>query len=113
VSHADYVAKCDEDQLKNLIERAEARLTEIRSSGWVKLWTVQHGWANVAWFSESNYGAAVSHMFSILREEAAKPNGRGFSLELSLEKYRPEEVGDLIKVAAPELGEQEGGKSHG
>jgi hypothetical protein len=97
VSHAEYVAGCDESQLTNLIEQANARLTKIRESGWVRLWTVNVSWANVAWFPEADHQAAVDYACEAIKKAAVKAPGKGIEVEVSLERYRPEEVAGLLK----------------
>lgn len=96
-SLAEYVAECDEDQLINLIQRADARLVAIRQSGWVKLWTVSINWANVAWFAEDDYAAAVAWACTAFAEEAEAKTGKaGVEMEVKLERYRPDEVAGLL-----------------
>lgn len=96
LSHEEYVAGCDEGQLENLIERANVRLEKIRSSGWVKLWTVSIGWSNVAWFAEQEYGAAVDFARAAVGNEALRLPGKAIEMEVKLERYRPEEVAGLL-----------------
>lgn len=96
VSIPDYVAGCDEDQLANLISKANARLEEIKKAGWVRLWTLNVSWANVAWFAEDDYQAAVEHLCDLTREAGAKHPGKDIEIEMSLERYRPDEVERLL-----------------
>lgn len=96
MSHAEYVAKFDEDQLSNLIEQAAARREDLRQSGWVKLWVVNIGWANIAWFAESEHAAAVERASAEVKKAAAKRPGHGIEMEISLEKYRPNEAARLL-----------------
>jgi hypothetical protein len=96
MSHKDYLAKCDEDQLRTLIEMANARLETIRQSGWTKLWAVSIDWATVAWFPEHDYEAAAAWACRAAHAEALQKRGRGVELALKLEKFRPEEVADLL-----------------
>ena len=97
MSHAEYVAKLDESQLTNLIEQATARREDIRQSGWVKLWQVSIGWANVAWFSESDHAAAVEFARTAVQERVAKYPGKGIEMEVSLERFRPDDAANLLK----------------
>jgi len=96
MSHKDYLAKCDEDQLRTLIEMANARLETLRQSGWTKLWAVSIDWATVAWFPEQEYDAAAAWACRAAHAEALQKRGRGVELALKLEKFRPEEVPDLL-----------------
>jgi hypothetical protein len=96
LSHEEYVAGCDESQLQNLIERANARLEKIRKSGWIKLWTVSIGWANVAWFEEREHGAAVAFARDAVAAEALRRPAKGIEMEVKLESFRPEEVPGLL-----------------
>lgn len=95
-SHAEYVAGCDEEQLENLIEQASARLDVLRTSGWVRLWTVSLGWGNVAWFPESEFAVAADFAQGAVTREAAQALQQGIELELKLKKYRPAEVPELL-----------------
>jgi hypothetical protein len=95
VSTTEYIDKLDEDQLDFFIEAARARKKKIEESGWVKLWVVSIGWANVAWFPADAYEAAVSCACAEVKREAAKGN-KGIEMELQLDRFRPEEVADLI-----------------
>jgi hypothetical protein len=106
MSISEYVAGLDEDQLVNLIDKAKVRLEAIRKSGWVNLWTVSVGWANLAWFPESEHGAAVAFAVRAISDEAEKRPGKKIELEIRLECVRPEEVIDL-------LGRKEGSESNG
>lgn len=105
MSHEEYVAECDEDQLRNLIERANARIEKLSKSGWAKLWTVTIGWANVGWFAEDDHASAVEFAQDVLAADARRNPGKGLELEVKLERYRPEEVPQLLaatkKIAAP------------
>lgn len=115
MSNAEYVATLDEDQLTNLIEQATARRENIRQSGWVKLWQVSIGWANIAWFPESEHVAAVEFACGKVNEYAAKLPGKGVAMEVSLERFRPVEVADLLKpaIAAQQDSAQAAGKEGG
>lgn len=89
----DYVAACDEDQLENLIERAKARLKQIRESEWVTLWVVSDDWINHAW--ADSYAKAVEHLANIATEHAA--NGVDDELHLTKKRYPAEEAAELLK----------------
>lgn len=100
VSHAEYVAGCDEDQLGNLIHQANKRLEAIRKSGWVKLWTVSINWASVAWFPDDDYAAAVTWACGAVAEEAKSSTGKGgVEMEITSARYRPEEAAELVARA--------------
>lgn len=101
MSHKEYIEKCDEDQLNSLIEHANQRLTQIKQSGWVKLWTVSVGWANVAWFEESDYAAAVARASAEVGIEAARRPNTDVNVGIELERFRPEEVAGLLKRTKP------------
>ena len=106
MSHAEYVAGCDEEQLKALIEAANARLQALEQSGWVKLWTVNASWANIAWFREDEHSNAVECASRALKARAEEYPGRASQVEISLEQYRPEEVGELLAMTAKLLERQ-------
>jgi hypothetical protein len=95
VSTTEYIDKLDEDQLDFFIEAARARKRRIEESGWVKLWVVSIGWANVAWFDMDAYEFAIERACAEVKREAAKGN-KGVEMEVKLERYRPEEVADLL-----------------
>jgi hypothetical protein len=95
VSTTEYVEKLDEDQLDFLIEAARARKRRIEESGWVKLWTINIGWANVAWFEEGAYEFAIERACAEVKRAAAK-GSKGIEMEVKLDRYRPEEVADLL-----------------
>lgn len=100
MSHAEYVAKLDEDQLANLIEQAQNRVASLQQSGWVKLWTVNVNWANTGWFAESDQAAAIEFACSSIKAIAAKKPGASVEMNVSLEKYRPDEVAGLVAAYA-------------
>jgi len=99
MSHKDYISGCDEDQLNRLIEMAKARVKEISESGWVKLWVVSIGWGNVAWFREDKHAAAVEYACAATRADAMQHPGKPVEMEVSLARYRPEEVARLLATA--------------
>lgn len=98
MSHAEYVAKCDEDQLENLIAQAVSRLNNIRESGWVELWTVSVDGANVAWFAADDYAAALAHAQAALAKPSTVRGRIGFEVMASLERYRPAEAQGLVRA---------------
>jgi hypothetical protein len=100
MSHAEYVANLDEDQLANLIEQARARIASIEQSGWVKLWTVNINWANTAWFAEGDHAPAIEHACKSIKALGAKQPGKSVEMNISLEKYRPDEVAALVAASA-------------
>jgi len=108
MSIAEYVAKLDEDQLSNLIDKATARREDIRQSGWVKLWVVNISWANIAWFAEGDHAAAIERACAEVKKAAAERPGRGIEMEVSLEKFRPNDAEELLaprRAAAQGTGE--------
>lgn len=98
MSHATYIADLDEDQLTNLIEQATARREAIRQSGWIKLWTLSMGCGNLAWFVEADYSAAVQEAALLLAQVGAKHSGSAIELQIHLERYRPDEVAELLSM---------------
>lgn len=94
VSHAEYVADQDEDQLSNLINEAQARRTKLRESGWVKTLVVSDDSCNLGWFSIDDYESAGK----LLLAEAHARISRKVEFELCINKgsYRPEEAAQLI-----------------
>lgn len=98
MSHAEYVAKCDEDQLRSLIEHANGRIKKLQESGWVNLWTVSIGWANVAWFAEDDYAKAIVAALEAVRKDVESQSGKELEMEVRLVGYRPEEAARLLKT---------------
>jgi hypothetical protein len=101
MSHEEYVAGCDEDQIEGLIEAANKRLAKIRSSGWVKLWTVSIGYGNVAWFREPDYEAAVDYACKAVKAESTRRGAQDLEMSVELERYRPGDVDDLLATTKP------------
>lgn len=94
MSHADYIAKCDEDQLICLVEMANGRLEQIRQTGWVKLWVVSDDCVNLGWFEQSDYAAALE--FLAQAGAKAATNSKPLELGVRLAKYRPDEAATLV-----------------
>lgn len=97
MSHVDYVAKCDEEQLAELVRVANAQIKKIQESGWVRLWTVNVGWSNIAWYRADQRAEAVQHAFRAVAAFAQKWPDSTIEMEISLERYRPSEAADLLK----------------
>ncbi|MFK3741062.1 hypothetical protein [Massilia sp. TN1-12] len=96
VSIPDYVAQCDEDQLHNLVSQANRRIDEIKKTGWVRLWTLNVSWANLAWFAEDDYEAAVEHVAELVKKSAMKHPNTDIEITMTRERYRPDEVERLL-----------------
>ena len=96
MSHQEYVADCDEDQLVRLIELAQEKLKTIREGGWVKLWVVSADYANHAW--SDNYDEAIKHLRRVVEQHANA--GRHVEIHLTEGRYRPAEAAELLKEAA-------------
>lgn len=94
MSHQEYIAQLDEEQLDRLIELAQGKLKAIRDSGWVRLWVVGTDSINYAWFSVDDYAGAVAELGQLGKKFAAE----GKFEELSLENtaYRPGEAKSLL-----------------
>lgn len=105
MSHEEYVTRCDEEQIQGLIEAANNRLAKIRSSGWVKLWTVSIGYGNVAWFRETDYEAAVDYACKAVKAESNRRGTQDLEMSLELTRYRPNDVDDLLAITQPLKGE--------
>lgn len=101
MSHEEYTAACSEDQLVSLVEWANIRLKKIRSSGFINLWVVSIGWGNVAWFAESDYVAAIDYACKAVKAKSMKLGSKGVEMEVKLDQFRPDEVAELLAVAAP------------
>jgi len=101
MSHAEYIASCDEEQLHHLVELATAKLKEMRESGWVKLWVVSDDWMNHGWFPLSDYAAALQFLTATGLGLAAK--GKAGQLGIRASKFRPEEAAKLVQETAAEL----------
>lgn len=98
MSTQDYVEQLDEDQLQVLIECARARQKKIQESGWVKLWVVSIGWANVAWFGIDDYEAAVARACDEVKKSAARNDTpKHIEMELKMDRFRPEEAAKLLR----------------
>lgn len=96
MSHQDYIAKCDEDQLESLIDLAQARLTMIRESGYVPLWVVSDSWLNHAWFADNEHRKALDKMVELAGKS---PEGENCSWMVRRQRFRPSEAASLL--AAP------------
>ena len=94
VSHAEYVADQDEDQLSNLINEAQARRTKLRESGWVKTLVVSDDSSNLGWFAIDDYESAGKFLLSKAHDRISKK--AVFELCINEVKYRPEEAASLI-----------------
>lgn len=101
MSHAEYIAPCDEFQLIALVELANERLKEIREAGYVKLWVVSDDFMHFAWFEQSEYPAALAYLSQTGLDLQAK--GRPTQLEVRLKKFRPEEAAQLVQDTRAEL----------
>lgn len=107
MSHQDYIAGCDEGQLKRLVELANERLKAIQQTGWVKLWCVSVGFGNVGWFRHEDFAGAVACAKAALARHEHEP--RDLDLEICLNRYRPDEVAELLayaQAAHPAQGEK-------
>ncbi len=111
MSHAEYCAKCDEDQLQSLIEHANARLKVLNESGWVKLWTVSFGWGNIGWFAEDDYESAVALACKVMAREAKNCPNKAIEVEVSIDRCRPEEAVRLIKSTQRAAQQSKGDKT--
>lgn len=100
MSHAEYIAKCDEDQLICLVEMANAKLKQIREAGYVKLWVVSDEHLHLAWFQEKDYSLALEYLVRAGAESATK--GRPSPLDIRLKKFRPDEAEGLVLDTARE-----------
>lgn len=101
MSHAEYIAGCDEFQLIGLVELANERLKEIREAGYVKLWVVSDEHLHLAFFDKSEYPAALAYLGQTGLDLQAK--GRPAQLEVRLKKFRPEEAAQLVQDTQAEL----------
>lgn len=101
MSHAEYIASCDEHQLIRLVEMANERLKEIREAGYVKLWVVSDDCLHLAWFEQTEYLAALAYLGQTGLDLQAK--GRPSQLEVRLKKFRPEEAAQLVQDTRAEL----------
>lgn len=94
MSHADYLARCDEDQLICLVEMANGRLEQIRQTGWVKLWVVSDDCINLGWFEQPDYRLALDFLSEAGMSAASK--NKTLELGVRLAKYRPDEAAALV-----------------
>jgi hypothetical protein len=101
MSHAEYIASCDEEQLEHLVELANAKLKEMREAGWVKLWVVSDDWMNHGWFPLNDYAAALQFLTTTGLDMAAK--GKAGQLGIRPSKFRPEEAAKLVAETRQEL----------
>jgi len=99
MSNSDYIAKLDKYQLEDLIEQATDRLTDIRQSGWVRLWTVSINDINIAWFPEDKHSAAVEFACKEVWRAVDERPDKCVEMEVSLEHYRPNKAADLLRQA--------------
>lgn len=90
MSHKDYCAALDEDQLSSLIEHANSRINSLKSEGWETLWVVCDSWSNLAWFHESEHAKALEKMIELAKKNSSpdKPCEWG----IQFERVRPSEA---------------------
>lgn len=101
MSHSEYIASCDEEQLEHLAELVNEKLKELREAGWVKLWVVSDDWMNYGWFPLSDYAAALQFLTATGLAMAAK--GKAGQLGIRASKFRPEEAAKLVQDTQAEL----------
>jgi hypothetical protein len=94
MSHQEYCAGLDEDQLQNLIEHAQCRIKSIQSEGWVFVWVVAD-YCNRAWYPIDQHEKALDKMIELARAEA-KPD-RGCEWSIDRIRMRPSEADELFK----------------
>lgn len=94
MSHSDYIARCDEEQLICLVEMANGRLEQIRQTGWVKLWVVSDDCINLGWFAQTDYRLALDFLSQAGINAAM--NNKTLELGVRLAKYRPDEAATLV-----------------
>lgn len=99
MSHAEYVAKLDEDQLTSLIEHAQGRLQALRTAGWTLLWVVGTDMTNSYWFND--YAKAAVCLGEVALASAV--NKKDMPLTLEYKRYRPEEAKDLLAETEKDL----------
>lgn len=99
MSHEEYIAGCDAEQLRSLVVMANERMKEIQQSGWVNLWVVSDEWCNRCWFSEDQHREAFDKMI----EFASADYKSGESITWSVEKtrMRPVEAAEVLRIQVP------------
>lgn len=99
MSHQDYIAKLDEDQLVRLVELSEDKLKAIRAGGWVELWVVGTDSANYFWFDD--FAKAAVCLVAQVTEAASK--GRPVEQRLDRQRFRQEEAAQLLEDTEKQL----------
>lgn len=94
MSHAEYCAKLDEDQLDSLIEHARSRQDALKSEGWVSVWVVADH-CNRAWFPIDKREEAVSKMIDLIQQARKNPGPIEFSVQQ--DRMRPSEAAVLFE----------------
>jgi len=101
MSHAEYIATCDEEQLEHLVELATAKLKHLREAGWVKLWVVSDDYMNLGWFYLTDYPVALQFLAQTGMDLAAKD--KPSQLGIRAFKFRPEEAAQLVQDTQAEI----------
>lgn len=101
MSHAEYIATCDEEQLVHLVELANTKLKQLREAGWVKLWVVSDDYMNLGWFYLTDYAAALQFLTETGLNLAAQGKPRQLGIRSS--KFRPEEAEKLVMETQAEI----------
>jgi len=99
MSHQDYIAECDEDQLESLIDLAKARAKAIKESGWVTLWVVSDDWCNRFWFAEDQHQEAFAKMIELAHADY-KP-GQNINWNVQKTRARPDEAVEMLRLNVP------------
>jgi hypothetical protein len=94
MSHAEYCAKLDEDQLDSLIKHANACKESLKAKGWVKVWVVAD-YCNRAWYPLDQHEQAMDKMIELARTEAK--SDRGCEWSVKIDRMRPSEAAELFK----------------
>lgn len=94
MSHKEYIAKCDGDQLVRLIELAQDKLITIRNRPKKEYFVVSDGWANYGFFELTDYEAALEFFSKNFEHEIDMDCFE--TLSISVVKYAPEDIEDLL-----------------
>lgn len=94
MSHKEYCKELSEDQLRSLIDIANAKLKGIESEGFVSIWCITDGWVVRGRFSQDDYKLAVQRMIQVVKSEALK--NQPIEIRLEPEKVRPSELEALL-----------------
>jgi hypothetical protein len=94
ISHQDYVATQDIEQLEHLIESAQSKLEQLRSVPKEKYLVVCDDWMNFEFFKVTSYEEALACFIKEFRYATEK--GHFTRLAIEIQKWYPHELEDRV-----------------